>query len=188
MRLRFSVFDLAERQTVLTGSAAGRKLLAAMIGATPAVEAPEVLYLDFKGIHVATSSFLRESVIGFRDFARGARQNIYPVIANAVPAVIEELEFFVKTRSDVLWRCDLDDAGAPISPSLIGDLEPAQRATFDKVSELGTVTAPSLAAIDEGKIGATAWNNRLAALAGKGLIVERRVGKTKSFSTLLEIA
>lgn len=186
--MRISVFDLAERQTVLTGSAAGRKLLAAMIGVTPAVEVPELLYLDFRGIHVATSSFLRESVIGFRDFARGTRQNIYPVVANAEPAVTEELEFFVKARGDVLWRCDLDDAGSPISASLIGDLEPAQRVTFDKVSELGTVTAPSLAATDGGTIGSTAWNNRLSALAGKGLIVERRVGKTKSFSTLLEVA
>ena len=38
------------------------------------------------------------------------------------------------------------------------------------------------------RIGATAWNNRLSALATKGLLVERKQGKSKSFSPLLEIA
>ena len=58
--MRLSIFDLSERQSILAGSAAGRKLLAALIAATPAVDAPEALFLDFGGVKVATSSFLRE--------------------------------------------------------------------------------------------------------------------------------
>jgi hypothetical protein len=57
------------------------------------------------------------------------------------------------------------------------------------VRELGAVTAPELAArFPEENIGPTAWNNRLSGLAAKGLLVERKLGKTKSFSPLLEIA
>ena len=185
--MRLSIFDLAHRQSVLAGSAPGRKLLAALIAATPGVDAPEALFLDFAGVEVVTSSFLRESVIGFRDFARSSLQNIYPVVANAAPAVVEELEFFTKQRNDVLWRCDLDAAGRASGATLIGELDPAQRATFDIVMRLGVATAPQLAAQWDGeKIGPTAWNNRLAALAAKGLLVERRDGKTKSFIPLLE--
>jgi hypothetical protein len=51
------------------------------------------------------------------------------------------------------------------------------------------VTAPELALrFSDQSIGPTAWNNRLSGLAAKGVLVERKVGKTKSFSPLLEIA
>lgn len=50
-------------------------------------------------------------------------------------------------------------------------------------------TATELATLfADQSIGPTAWNNRLSGLAAKGLVVERRSGKTKSFSPLLEIA
>jgi hypothetical protein len=46
---------------------------------------PTLALLDFSGVAVATASFLRESVIGFRDYARQALPNIYPVVANLPP-------------------------------------------------------------------------------------------------------
>lgn len=187
--MRISLYELAEHRHILTGSTPGRKMLAALIAATASAEAPEAVFLDFGSIEVATSSFLRESVIGFRDFARSSLQNIYPVVANASRDVIEELEFFARHRGDVLWACTINDEGMVSDASLIGELDPAQRATFDTVVRLGAATAPELAAQSGGvAIGPTAWNNRLSALAAKGLLVERRGGKTKSFSPLLEIA
>jgi hypothetical protein len=89
----------------------------------------------------------------------------------------------------VLWCCVLNEEGAVSNARIIGELDPAQRATFDTVAHLGEATAPELAAQSGGNsIGPTAWNNRLSALAAKGLLVERRGGKTKSFSPLLETA
>ena len=83
----------------------------------------------------------------------------------------------------------LVDAGAEAAAIGAGDLDPAQRSTFEAALALGAITAPALAArIADQRIGATAWNNRLSALAAKGLLVERRQGKSKSFSPLLEIA
>jgi hypothetical protein len=76
-----------------------------------------------------------------------------------------------------------------ISARLIGELDPAQRATFEAARKSGAITAPELATrFADQQIGPTAWNNRLSVLATKGLLVERKHGKSKSFSPLLEIA
>ena len=91
-------------QTVLSGAIPGRRLLSALIAATPSPETPVPVFLDFSGVEVATASFLRESVIGFRDYARLSLPNIYPVVANLAAAVAEELDFFVRARGDVLCR------------------------------------------------------------------------------------
>lgn len=179
---------MTDGRSVFAGGMAGRKLLTALIAATPSPETPTAVFLDFKGVQVATSSFLREAIIGFRDYARLTATDAYPVAANLAPAVLEELEFFVKARNDVFWVCDFDAAGQVNGARLLGDLDPAQQATFDAVRDLGAVTAPELAArFSDQNIGPTAWNNRLSSLAVKGVLVERKVGKTKSFSSLLEI-
>jgi len=187
--LRHRLIDLMDGQRVLSGAIPGRRLLSALIAATPSAGTPTLAFLDFEGVEVATASFLRESVIGFRDYARQALPNIYPVAANLPAAVAEELDFFVRARGDVVLTCDLDAQGKVVAARLFGDLDPAQRATFDAVREVGAISAPELAArfADE-PIGPTAWNNRLSALANKGLLIERRQGKSKSFSPLLEIA
>lgn len=183
------MIDLTGGQTVLSGAIPGRKLLSTLISTTRSSEAPAPAFLDFDQIEVATASFLREAVIGFRNYARQSWPNVYPVVANLLPVVAEELEFFVRARGDALWSCELDVHDRILGARLIGDLDPAQRLTFKAVIELGAITAPELANrfASEG-IGPTAWNNRLSALATKGLLVERRQGKSKSFSPLLEIA
>jgi hypothetical protein len=187
--LKHRLLNLMNGQTVLSGAIPGRRLLSALIAATPSADAPTLAFLDFTGVEVATASFLRESVIAFRDYARQALPNIYPVVANLPAAVAEELDFFVRARGDVLLSCDLDSKGDVVTARLVGDLDPAQRATFDVVREVGAISAPELAArFADQHIGATAWNNRLSALASKGLLIERRQGKSKSFSPLLEIA
>jgi hypothetical protein len=180
---------MAGGRSVLSGGMAGRKLLTAFIAATASPEAATAVFLDFKGVEVATSSFLREAIIGFRDYARLTVTDVYPVAANLAPPVLEELEFFLRSRNDVFWICDLDVTERVNGARLLGDLDPAQRATFDAVHDLGVVTAPELAArFSNQNIGPTAWNNRLSGLAAKGVLVERKVGKTKSYSSLLEIA
>lgn len=186
--MRHRLIDLTNGQTVLSGAIPGRKLLSTLIAATRISDAPAPVFLDFDRIEVATASFLREAMIGFRDYARQSLPNVYPVAANLLPAVAEELDFFVRARGDVLWSCELDAHDHVISARLIGELDPAQRSTFEAVIELGAITAPELAVrfASQG-IGPTAWNNRLSALASKGLLVERKQGKSKSFSPLLEI-
>ncbi|SMF24419.1 hypothetical protein SAMN02982989_3229 [Xaviernesmea oryzae] len=186
--MHISIFDLAGGKSILTGSLPGRKVLADLIAAVQPEASGEIVFLDFAGIEVATSSFLRECVVGFRDFARSGQANLYPVLVNAGASVVEELDFFARQRGDVFWLCTRDHAGALADIKLVGELEPVLRATFEHIKRLGEATAPQLAALgeDEG-IKPTAWNNRLASLAAKGLVVERRVGKTKNFTPLLEV-
>ncbi len=185
--MRLSILSLAGDRAVLTGSVAGRKLLSALIEAAGRSPSPEVGFLDFMAVEVATSSFLRESVFGFRDYARAALPNLYPVVANAGTAVLEELDFFVRHRNEALWCCGLDADGTVTEPHILGELDPIQRQTFEAVLERGSASAPALAAAGPSDgVGPTAWNNRLSALASKGLLIERRNGKTKTFSPVLE--
>ncbi|QFI70583.1 STAS-like domain-containing protein [Sinorhizobium alkalisoli] len=187
VKVHISIFDLAGGKSILTGSLPGRKVLADLIAAVQPEASGEIVFLDFAGIEVATSSFLRECVVGFRDFARG-QANLYPVLVNAGALVVEELDFFARQRGDVFWSCTRDHDGALADIKLVGELEPALRTTFERIYRLGEATAPQLAALGEDQgIKPTAWNNRLASLAAKGLVVERRVGKTKNFVPLLEV-
>lgn len=186
--MRHCLLDLMDGSRILSGAVAGRRLLSALIADTPSTIDPTPSFLDFGGVEVATASFLRESVIAFRDYARQSLPNIYPAVANLNASVAEELDFFARSRGDVLWSCKLDLQDNVTAARLIGDLDPALRITFDAVLDSGATSAPELATrFEDERIGPTAWNNRLSALASKGLLVERRQGKSKSFSPLLEI-
>jgi hypothetical protein len=187
-RVKLSILDLAGDQAVLSGVQAGRQLLGKLVAAARPPAEPEPVYLDFDGVTVATASFLREGVIAFRDHVRATLPGLYPVIANASLAVTEELEFFLRHRRDAMWICNLTPTGEVHDPKILGELDEAHRSTFDLVARLGTASAPSLAAQSQESLAPTAWNNRLSSLAARGLLIERRSGKTKTFAPVLEVA
>ena len=94
--MRFRLRDLADNE-ILAGAVTGRRILGALLERIDGtLETPEVVYLDFQRVEVATASFLRESVLEFRDNVRRRWTNYYPVVANANDSVTEELS--------VLWR------------------------------------------------------------------------------------
>jgi hypothetical protein len=176
--------------TVLSGALRGQQLLAkllALLASEPA--APEAVFLDFTGVEAATASFLRESVLAFRDMARGRRSKIYPVVANANEAVQEDLAELVKSRGGVLLACELDEEGQVSNARVVGELDPKQQLTFNLVKRLGETDAAELMREHRtsDSVGPTAWNNRLAALVGLGLIIEDiSSGRTKRYRPLLE--
>ena len=62
---------------VLSGALRGQELLAKLLPEAAAEPpSPQPLFLDFNGIDSATASFLRESVLTFRDVVRGRRSTI----------------------------------------------------------------------------------------------------------------
>lgn len=172
---------------VLAGAPNGQKLLVKLMERTGKESAaPEPVFLDFAGVKVATASFLRESAVAFRDTVRNRRSNFYPVIANANDVVIEELRIVVAQHGDVLLLCTLDRNNQVREPRLVGDLDPKQRVTFNLVRERGETDAAQLMR-DHGKgegVKQTAWNNRLAALANLGLVVELSEGRAKRYRPL----
>jgi DNA-binding transcriptional ArsR family regulator len=173
----------------LAGAIAGRKAMAQLlehIDREPA--APEVLYLDFEGIELATGSFLREAVLHFRDSIRRRGSRFYPVVANANNLVVEEFEVLLANRRDVLMLCSVDKNGEPSSPRLVGDLDPKQRSTLEKVLERQETDAGELMnAFGESEgVKQTAFNNRLSALAEMGLVIEVSNGRLKRYRALFE--
>lgn len=180
------ILSLAKAE-ILSGVSLGRRVLAGLIEQAPAAEGPSPVFLDFEGVEVATSSFLRESVLAFRDTCAQSMTLLYPVVANLNEAVAEELQFFVNERSDALWCCDRTPSGQISRPRVLGRsrLEDGQRVTLDLVVKLKKASAPMLHKTDS-SIQTTAWNNRLNALSSKRLIVEQREGKVKFFSPVLE--
>ena len=181
-----SLYDASDRQAILSGVQAGRKLFAQLVARAAPPSQDEVAYLDCADIRVATGSFLRESVLAFRDYARTTLPHLYPVVANPSEAVLEELDFLLKHRKDALWICKLDAAGQVHQASILGELDAGHRTTLQMVTTLRTASAPDLANQGDTSIGPTAWNNRLAYLSGRGLLIERRAGKSKTFTPVLE--
>jgi hypothetical protein len=174
---------------ILSGAASGRNALASLLTATAVEPAlPTPVFLNFAWVDVATASFLRESILTFRDFVRGRRSNFYPVVANPNADVRDEFEELVCIRGDVLMACMLDDSGNVIDATPIGQLEPKQQLTFDLVRRHGETDAGELMRkyAKSEKVHTTAWNNRLAGLAARGLVIEVSQGRAKRYKALFE--
>jgi hypothetical protein len=172
---------------VLAGSAEGRTFLARMVQKTGRAPAePEAILLDFTGIEVATSSYLREAVVHLRDMLRSRRSNFYPIVANAGEAVREELTMLLHDHGDAMLACVIDEKGMPQDVEPIGRLERVQQRTFELVVEKGEIGAVEAQALFPGETATvTAWNNRLAALAERGLVVELSRGRLKRYRPVL---
>lgn len=173
---------------VLAGAGTGRKVCAALLAGLAVPKEPTLCLLDFRGVSVATSSFLREAVLRFRDAARAGGSPVYAVVANANAEVAEELDDLLRARAEAMVACVAAAPGAePSDPVLLGALEAKQRKTLDLLHAAGEADAASLQALDaEGeKVGHTAWNNRLAALASKGVVIEIQRGRAKRYRPLM---
>lgn len=173
---------------VLAGAARGASVLAKLLPYARPSSGPTVIALDFGGISVATGSFLRECVLGFRAFCRRGVGDIYPVVANANETVLEELRELLHQLRQSLVCCQIGDGGKVRSAWVEGVLDVKQALTLDAVLETGEEDASSLAR----RFGATervlptAWNNRLSQLAGDGILIELRAGRAKRYRPVLE--
>jgi hypothetical protein len=176
---------------VLAKTAFGRAVLRKLLEATEVEpRQPEPAFLDFAEIDAATSSFLRECVLGYRDATRTRRSNLYPVISNADDGVEEELNYLLCGRNEAMLACELSKEDKVAKLHLVGELDPKHRQTFDLVMQLdGTDAVTLMREYGEAEaVTRTAWNNRLAALAGMGLVVESSRGRAKRYLPVLQEA
>lgn len=173
---------------VLAGALNGRSVMSHLLALAASEPAqPEAVFLDYLGIDVATSSHIRESVLGFRDVIRGRDSLYYPVIANPNELVRDELLELTRARGDVVMTCALADDGTVSKTAIIGELEAKQLLTFKLVQQHGETDAGELMreyGKQENVQHTTAWNNRLAALVSLGLLVEMRQGRLKRYRPL----
>ena len=93
----------------------------------------------------------------------------------------------MKARREVVMTCSLDGEENVSDVALLCELEPAQKTTFELVNDHDEPDAGALMQKygDREKMKhTTAWNNRLAALAALGLVVEERSGRAKRYRPL----
>jgi hypothetical protein len=185
--MRFEMQPYAQAG-VLAGAFPGQKVFAELVASTRAPQEPEICFVDFSGVTVATTSFLRESVVAYRNHARSHWSTVYPVAANLAALVREDLESFLRDQGDAIVACDLSKAGRASNVQILGRLDGRQQLTLRAVVEQGEVDAPLLAKLfkNEGPASPTAWNNLLVALTTKGLVIEFRSGRGKSYRPVLE--
>lgn len=172
----------------LGGAANGLNLLAKLLPLLSAQSTGTAFFLDFGDVAMATSSFLRESVIGLRNHCRQNRPDLQVVVANPNQVVLEELGFLLTKTNDALVVCRLNKAGTPSDARVLGLLDAKQTLALKGVLKLGGADAASLASHfkDEDEIGLTGWSNRLATLASKGLVVETKNGRSKIYRPTVE--
>lgn len=179
------VRDVMDGQDVLFGVPMGRQCFAKLLERTTEPPEPSIVLLDFQGIAAATVSFLREGPLAYRQHLRGRSSTLYPVFANLEAPVVDALTDYLTSSRDAVFACEIAADGLPKNPRLIGQLEPKQRLTFEAVRVAGGVTAAELAQeADDDDVRVTAWNNRLAALVQKGLVIESRKGRKKTFRSM----
>jgi hypothetical protein len=178
---------LAEGEDILAGSVEGAAALGKLIATTAQVTDVQLVLLDFRDIKIATSSFLRDAVIGFRDYCRQKRPNLYPVLCNANGKVRQELEGLLNLTGDALVLCEASSRGNIKAAIVIGKLEEKQRLTLQAVLKAGRTDATSLSReYAKEKLGPTAWNNRLSSLLAKGILRETPSGRTKIYEPVVE--
>lgn len=182
-RIALSTFD-SEGTGLFAGSAKGKQVFSALVTQSTTPDSPTRLLLDFANVDIATGSFLRESVCAYRTHARAQWPFLYPVVANASASIIEELGMCLEPRSDAMIAVTLSASGEISNPSIVGLLDGKQRETMLIVIDQREVDAPTLAL--NSKDSATSWNNRLAALVSKGLIVEQSLGRSKRYFPVVE--
>lgn len=188
MKQVLSIYELSGRRTVLGGAILGKEILAKLITAVKSPPEPEAVLLDFKRVDVATGSFLREAVLGYRNYCTRTQPDIYPVVADANDVIIDELDFLLKLNGDALVVCALKSGNRVKSTRILGQLHEKQQLTFDAVLAAGETDAAALESQFRGseQIQITGWNNRLSSLVAKGLLMEVRKGRSKVYRPVVE--
>jgi len=188
MSNKISVYELSEKKEILAGQPSGRLFLSKLIQVVqPSVE-PSIIFLDFSNVELMTSSFFREAILGFRDYCKNANTNLIPVVVGANQDTLDEFSVVLEIKGDVILICELDNNGNPINAKILGVLEETQAITLEAVLKTRETSAVVLEERfrERESIKATGWNNRLTSLAAKGILIERKKGRKKFYSPVLE--
>jgi hypothetical protein len=143
-----------------------------------------VLLIDFDGVGAASASFLRESVLAFRDYARGYQPEVFPVVANLNDEIREEFALLLRSRGEAILCCRVDDAGQIVDVQVLGALDSSLERTLDAIKERGAVSLAELRSLpDDAK--ASTWSNRLASLIRQGFVVPSPNQKRRQYRFVL---
>jgi len=191
--MRYLMIDLKSEtgMDVLSGAIPGRQQFGRFLQQVPTDTSLQKLFLvNFEGIRVATSSYLRESILAMRAHLRAQKSKLHLVPVNLSEEVLEELSDLMKNTHDAIVVGSANSMGEPNSPRLLGDLDPKQRHTFEFVQQNNDGVDARQLMLSSEDINSikspTAWNNRLSNLADRGLLIEEAVGRSKRYRPLIE--
>jgi hypothetical protein len=194
MRHELSIFEIGGDK-VLSGQPRGQLFFGRLVSSVKAETEASPVLLNFKNVDLMTSSFFRVSILPFRDYAIG-KLNLYPVLANVSDDTLDEIRVVLEPLRDAVITCKLSSRGDISEAKLLGVLEEKQKLTLDAVLKAKEADASILkkhsdAAIKRRsqkseEIGLTGWNNRLAALVAKGLLIETKRGRGKLYRPVVE--
>lgn len=175
---------LTAGSSVLSGAALGVVVQRRVAGMLEAVQSG-LCVLDFEGVQCATASFLREAVFGMREILRRDKRPVQVLVANADVSVVEEIVLVARATGSSVVHARYSEAQGLVEPVVLGDLDDAQRETLTLLLAAGEATASSLAQ-SRPDIRTTAWNNRLASLVARGIVIESKRDRHKVFRPIVE--
>ena len=171
----------------LTGVTRARQLLAGLIDWSASESPSGTLILDFRDVPEASASFLRESVLAFRDYVRAYQPDVFPVIANMTEPVREEFDILLRNRREAMLGCRLDNSPVPVEPVVLGLLEPGLCKTLDTIRARGQVTLAELRELSP-PTSATTLSNRVASLIRQGFVVTSQEPNKRAYRFVLSEA
>ena len=181
---KLKLLAVAKGESVLAGASTGRRIRD-QLWEIAKTSAPGLFVVNCEGVDVATTSFLREGLVGLRDLVRTNRTDLYPVVSSLSDAVEEEFIGLLNQMNEAFWLFELQ-GNAVKGRRLIGRIDPKLKETLDLIERgFGHDAATLWKSTNSTKsVGVTAWNNRLASLSKQGLVFESQVGKQKFFHPL----
>lgn len=187
----FSLTDMSEQNIInvaallgtstLTGVAAGRAALPKLVAA--AVGKQSAALLDFRGFELVTASAFREAFVPVVMLLNKGSQACILVNANEV---IREEATIAAERSELPLIFATTSSETLTAATVVGVLDDKLAIALDIVLREGEADAKLVSEKSGESTVTTVWNNRLVALQKMGLLRERKVGKTKFYSPVVE--
>jgi hypothetical protein len=149
-----------------------------------------MLVLDFSKVTFATASYLKGIWLAYAragdrwlggmteaEVDGALPRDVYPLMVGLGQEVRHELTVLARAeRACVVEARSMAKAG-PGRVAILGDLEPAVRATIAALGRRGRASAAELHSAEDGKLAATAWNNRLYELCRLRVASRSKVGR-----------
>ena len=172
--MRVSINDLAKTAN-LAGATLGAQHLHKVAAKISCDD--EIVILDFTGVESATGSYLKALVFGFLEDPAAKLKGAFPVVTRMNSLVREELVYLTSLTTYRIVEGLKFHGDEVVHARLHGELDPALKTTLDVLLRRGAASATELHAKGGESIAITAWNNRLADLYAKRLVMRRRAGK-----------
>lgn len=189
----FSLTNMSEQNIIsiatatqsrsLAGATAGRAALPKLIAALPAQ--PGTVLLDFAGMELLTASAFREAILPLVKLLVNDAKPC--VLVNASEVIREEAAIAAERSGQVLiFARTSADSSTLEEPTPVGVMDDKLAIALDIVLKQGEADAKAVSEQSGEGTVTTVWNNRLVALQKMGLLRERKVGKTKFYSPIVE--